>query len=304
VAAIVALLVALALGYGGAELFARRIRRLERAADRIAAGELDEPVVDRGADELGELAQAFDRMRGRLAQLDHARREFVANASHELRTPIFSLAGFLELLRDEDVDDATRAEFLAEMRDQVDRLTRLASDLLDLSRLDAGRVRADREPVDLGGVVNALAAEFTPLARTSGHELVIRTPAMPVLGLADELLVLRIGRVLVENALRHTSPGTPIEISVTSRGETAELAVLDRGPGVATDHAEHVFERFYRAEGGVAAGSGLGLAIARELAELMDGAVELDSRPGRTVFTLRLAAATAAPAPELVRAAN
>ena len=83
-------------------MFARRIRRLERAADRIAAGEFDEPVVDAGTDELGELARAFERMRRRLAQLEHARREFIANASHELRTPLFSLGGFLELLEDED----------------------------------------------------------------------------------------------------------------------------------------------------------------------------------------------------------
>jgi signal transduction histidine kinase len=303
-AAIVALFVAVVLGYGAAYLFARRIRRLERAADRIAAGELDEPVVDRGSDEVGELARAFDRMRGRLAQLDHARREFVANASHELRTPIFSLAGFLELLDDEDVDDATRAEFFAEMREQVDRLTRLASDLLDLSRLDAGRLRAEREPVDLGEVVRSLGAEFTPLARASGHEISMQTPVQPVVGLGDELQVLRIGRVLVENALRHTPPGTPIEITVSRRDGSAELQVLDRGPGIPTDHAADVFERFYRAEGSVAAGSGLGLAIARELAQLMDGTVDLDSRPGRTVFTLRLGVATEVPAGELAGAAS
>src|SRR5439155_11321460 len=93
----VALLLSLAVGYGGAWIFARRIRRLERAADRIASGRFDEPVADTGGDELGELAVAFERMRVRLAQLDDARREFVANASHELRTPLFSLAGFLEL---------------------------------------------------------------------------------------------------------------------------------------------------------------------------------------------------------------
>ena len=92
-AAGVALLIALLLGYGGARMFARRIRRLERAADRIANGRFDEPVVDTGGGELGALAAAFERMRVRLAQLDDARREFVANASHELRTPLFSLAG-------------------------------------------------------------------------------------------------------------------------------------------------------------------------------------------------------------------
>ena len=111
----VALLAALAIGYGGAWLFANRIRRLEYAAERIARGSFDEPIVDTRSDELGELARAFDRMRVRLAHLDDARREFVANASHELRTPLFSLGGFLELMADEDLDEATRREFLDAM---------------------------------------------------------------------------------------------------------------------------------------------------------------------------------------------
>ena len=96
------------VGYAGSWVFARRLRRLERAAERIADGMFDEPVTDEGRDEVGELARAFERMRRRLAQLDHARREFIANASHELRTPVFSLGGFLELLDDEELDEETR----------------------------------------------------------------------------------------------------------------------------------------------------------------------------------------------------
>ena len=139
-----ALLVALVAGYAAASVHARRIRRLERVAERISTGHFDEPVVDEGDDELGELARGFDRMRVQLAQLDTARKEFIANASHELRTPLFSLGGFLELMTDEELDEATRAEFLSTMREQVDRLTKLATDLLDLSRMDAGRLRVAR----------------------------------------------------------------------------------------------------------------------------------------------------------------
>ncbi|HEU0304416.1 MAG TPA: HAMP domain-containing protein, partial [Gaiellaceae bacterium] len=108
----VALALVFAVGYAGSWMFARRLRRLERAAERIADGMFDEPVTDLGTDEVGELARAFERMRRRLAQLDHARREFIANASHELRTPVFSLGGFLELLDSEDLDEETRREFL------------------------------------------------------------------------------------------------------------------------------------------------------------------------------------------------
>ena len=293
-AAGVALLIALLLGYGGARMFARRIRRLERAADRIANGRFDEPVVDTGGGELGALAAAFERMRVRLAHLDDARREFVANASHELRTPLFSLAGFLELLDDEELDEPTRREFLASMREQVDRLTKLASDLLDLSRLDSGRLTVAREPVDLGALAADLADEFGPLAASSGHRLTVARSGDAVLAEADELRVLQLGRILVENALLHTPPGTPVEVRTLERDGNAVLEVEDAGGGIREDQRAQLFERFFRLDGTRASGSGLGLAIARQLAELMDGSIELDSRPGRTVFSLVLPRAGAA----------
>jgi two-component system OmpR family sensor kinase len=109
--------------------------------------------------------------------------------------------------------------------------------------------------------------------------------------LGDEQRVLQIGRVLVENALRHTPAGTPVRIGVEADGGRVALVVEDLGPGIAGEHSEHVFERFYRVEGALASGSGLGLAIARELASLMGGTLELESRPGRTVFRLLLPAA-------------
>jgi len=291
----IALLVSLGLGYGGARVFARRIRRLERAAERIARGKLDEPVLDRGSDELGQLAVAFEHMRQRLAQLEHARREFIANASHELRTPIFALGGFLELLDDPDLDEETRGEFLRTMHGQVERLTKLAGELLDLSRLDAGRLRIESEIVDLGGVAAALAAEFAAIARADDHELTVQGWREPPAAVADEQRVLQIGRVLVENALLHTLPGTPARIRVSREDDRAVLAVEDEGPGIPSAHAGDVFERFYRLDGTVASGSGLGLAIARELAEAMRGTLELESRPGRTVFVLRLPLAPEAP---------
>ena len=283
----VALLIALALGYGGAWAFARRIRRLERAADRIAGGRFDEPVRDSGGDELGDLAVAFDRMRVRLAQLDDARREFVANASHELRTPLFSLAGFLELMDDEELDESTKQEFLDQMREQVTRLTKLASDLLDLSRLDAGRMSVDREPVDLADLGQELVEEFGPAARASGHELELEEHDGAVAA-ADELRVFQIGRILVENALLHTPSGTAVRVRALRREVSAVLEVEDEGAGIPPEQRDQLFERFYRLDGTRASGSGLGLAIAKELAELMDGRITIESEPGRTVFALVL----------------
>jgi signal transduction histidine kinase len=284
-----ALLIALLLGYGGAWVFARRIRRLERAAERIAGGRFDQPVHDSGGDELGDLAVAFERMRVRLARLEDARREFVANASHELRTPLFSLAGFLELMDDDEMDETTRLEFLDSMREQVTRLTKLASDLLDLSRLDAGRMSVEREPVDLGSLAADLAEEFGPAARASGHRLEVENGE--AIALADELRALQIGRILVENALLHTPKGTSVRVRAARRDGRALLEVEDEGGGIARELQEQLFERFFRLDGTRASGSGLGLAIAKQLAELMNGAVTLDSRRGRTVFALELPAA-------------
>jgi len=287
----VALLVALVLGYALAAMHARRIRRLERAAERIAGGRFDEPVVDNGSDELGELARGFDTMRVRLAQLDTARKEFIANASHELRTPLFSLGGFLELMTDEDLDDDTRTEFLATMREQVDRLAKLATDLLDLSRVDAGRLRVEQERVELGDTARVLGEELRGLAETSGHPLTVEANG-DVLARGDEERVLQIGRALAGNALVHTPPGTRVVVRAYADGDQAILAVEDDGPGIPEQHAAQIFDRFYRVDGSIASGSGLGLAIARELADLMGGSVTLESRPGRTVFTLELPAAT------------
>jgi len=289
VAGALALAFALALAYAGASLFARRIKRLEAAADRIAAGRFDEAVVDSGADELGQLARTFERMRLRLAHLDRARGEFIANASHELRTPLFSLGGFLELLDDPAVDEATRDEFLAQMREQVTRLTKLATDLLDLSRVDAGRLSVTEEPVDLSELAAELATELAPRATAAGRALRV-APEPPVPALADAERVLQIGRILVENALVHTPAGTAVRVSTSLDGGRATLTVANDGPEIPRDAQQQIFERFYRLDGTRASGSGLGLAIARELAELMGGRIELDSQNGWTLFTLVLSA--------------
>jgi signal transduction histidine kinase len=226
-------------------------------------------------------------MRVQLAQLDTARKEFVANASHELRTPLFSLGGFLELLTDEELDDATRRGFLMTMQSQVERLTKLSADLLDLSRVDAGQLRVAQEPVDLADVVHALVAELEPVSAASQH--VLETDLEDdVWCLGDEERVLQVGRAFLANALVHTPAGTRIVIHSRRRDGRVEFAVEDEGPGIPAAQQGAVFERFYRMEGGVASGSGLGLAIAKELARLMDGSVRLESSPGRTVITLEL----------------
>jgi signal transduction histidine kinase len=282
-----ALVLALILGLTAAGMLAHRLVRLESAAERIAGGDFGAPIVDHGNDEIGELARAFDRMRVQLAQLDNARKEFVANASHELRTPLFSIGGFLELLADEELDEETRRGFIETMQGQVQRLAKLSTDLLDLSRVDAGQLTVVSEPVDLGGVVHMLAGELGHLAASTGHEL---TTAMEedVWCLGDDARILQIGRALATNALTHTPRGTRVTLRSRRRGDRAELAIEDDGPGIPASQREAVFARFYRVEGGMASGSGLGLAIAREIARIMGGDVRLDSAAQPTVFVLDL----------------
>jgi len=173
------------------------------------------------------------------------------------------------------------------MREQVARLTKLATDLLDLSRLDAGRMTVEHEQVDLAALAEVLADEFRAVALSTDHPLAVEN-GTETRALGDEERALQIGRILVENALLHTPPGTPVRIAAAQRNGTALLTVEDEGPGIPADQAGQVFERFFRLEGSMASGSGLGLAIARELAELMGGSVELDAGSGRTVFALVL----------------
>ena len=284
-----ALAVALLAGFLLSRVIARRVRAVERAARNRAAGRPTEPLVVKSDDELGSLARAFNEMQEKLGRVDRARREFIANASHELRTPIFSLGGFVELLEDEELDEETRAEFLATMRGQVERLQKLAVDLLDLSRLDAGSVAFDREDVDLAALAAEVAREFAPAVAQHETDLELALPDGPVAALCDRERVAQIMRILLDNALRHTPEGTSVTVSAGLENGSAEFAVSDRGPGLGNGNRDQLFERFYT--GDKASGSGLGLAIAKELAERMDGRIEIDSRAGETKFSLELPAA-------------
>jgi two-component system OmpR family sensor kinase len=281
-----ALLIALLGSYLVAQALSLRVRRLEEGAKQMAEGRFVEPLPVNSQDELGRLTVAFNEMQRRLRQVDVARKEFIATASHELRTPIFSLAGFVELLRDEELDEATRAEFLETMGEQVARLQKLSVDLLDLSRLDAGSVELHREPVDLAELARSVAGEFRPALSDHHTHLDVRLPDDGVVARCDPERVAQIVRILLDNALRHTPDGTPVEVTAAGQNGTAELAVADRGPGMSDGSRAHVFERFYT--GDATRGAGLGLAIARELAERMEGTIALDSRPGSTTFTLKL----------------
>jgi signal transduction histidine kinase len=282
----IAVFLAALLGLYYAQMAARNIARLQEAARKVADGNFETQIPISSAGQLGQLARTFNEMQRRLAELDIARKQFIANASHELRTPIFSLGGFIELLEDEDPSPEERAEFMQTMRRQIERMTKLTTDLLDLSQLDAGALTMESDSVDLGGLAREVAREFGPRADSRGSRLEVRTPERPAIASADPTRVRQIIRILLDNALTHTPEGTKVTVTTYSVNNRAELTVSDEGTGIPQRVQGRIFERFYTADS--AGGSGLGLAIARELAQRMDGRISIASSRRFTAFTLDL----------------
>jgi two-component system, OmpR family, sensor kinase len=286
VAGALGLLLALVAGFVVSRRIARRVKALEQGAERVAAGDFTAVFPADSDDELGQLARALDDMQRQLAQLETSRRRFIATASHELRTPIFSIGGFLELLEDEDLDEETRCQFVATVREQVARLGKLATDLLDLSRLEAGSLDLRPERTDLGGLARAVTSEFGPALGKHESTLQLRLDGEQIEAVCDPERVAQVLRILIDNALTHTPTGTGVVVTATRSNGAARLAVSDDGPGISPDTSARVFEPFFTSDD--AQGSGLGLAIARELAERMRGSLDVDARPGRTTFSLEL----------------
>ncbi len=297
-AALAGLALTLILGIPLSATIVRRLRRLREAATELAhhGPPVDVPAV-RARDEVGDLARAFAQMQQRLQLQEEARRAFVSTASHELRTPLASLDGMLELLDDDlgsgdpDLDDAR--SLLDRARTQTRRLSRLAADLLDLSRLDA-QVQLRSEPVELGELSRAVMAEFELGTEERGLVSTLDDSAGQVWARGDPGGIARIVRILLDNAVRISPQGGEITIELRN-GSHASLTVRDEGPGVPVDERELIFERFQRGRGaGGSAGFGLGLAIGRELADRMGGELVLEQTdsPGAK-FTLRLPVAQA-----------
>jgi two-component system, OmpR family, sensor kinase len=289
VAGAIALVLAAIGGYLVARALTSRVKRLEQAARKVAAGDFSNPIKADSEDELGQLASTFDDMQRQLARLDTARKQFIASASHELRTPIFSLGGFLELLEDEELDEETRAQFLAQLRGQVARMRKLATELLDLSRLESGALELRPEPTDVGQLAREVASEFTPAIASHDADLEVRTEPEAIEIDCDPERVAQVMRILLDNALVHTPSGTTIVVSAAREDGHVTLEVADSGTGIRHQTMPHIFEPFFTSADG-ARGAGLGLAIARELADQMHGQLTVRSAPGQTAFKLTLPA--------------
>jgi signal transduction histidine kinase/HAMP domain-containing protein len=223
------------------------------------------------------------------ARLDQARRDFIATASHELKTPLFSLSGFMELIDEEELDPETQREFLAIMRQQVDRLTTLSLSLLDLSQVDAGAVRLQVDDVDITPIVSSVAVEFELRAGARGVTITVDSPP-GTMAFCDESRLAQVLRALIDNAVKFSPDDGSVRIEVKAGRKTVQIAIEDQGPGIPREELALVFERFYRGTSDESKpGTGLGLSIAKDMAELMGGTLSVTSSPGAgSRFTVRV----------------
>lgn len=267
----------------------RRIGQLRVAAAALAEGRLDHRAPEAGTDELADLARSFNHMAARMEALveglrhsEQVRRDLMAAIAHELRTPITSIRGFAEALRDGVVPPDRVQRYYEIILSESTRLTRLIQDLFDLAKLDAGQMEFRLQPMDLAAWLESFVQEERDRLAQGGVPLVLVMPpgaAAPVL--ADPLRLEQVVHNLLDNAARYSPPGSPVAVRLTLHPGEVQVAVQDQGPGVPPDEAPHVWDRFYqgRDPGKRKGGAGLGLAIVRSIVAAHGGRVGLESPP-------------------------
>jgi signal transduction histidine kinase len=315
-----ALFASLLVGILLSRRLAAPIDRLRRVSATLAAGQLDQRAGRSGIVEIDQLASQFNVMADRLSEslrlveADRDRlREFVADVSHELRTPIAALRMFTELQRDGGIDAATRREFLDRSSEQLARLEWLSTNLLDLSRIEAGIFPLDVRDGDLRDPVRSVVEAHAEVADARGIALGSAVPSDPITMRFDRERIVQLVNNLVGNALKFTARGGHVQVDVSDEPAEAIIEVRDTGPGIPAAELPRIFERFYRGTNvgeARASGSGLGLAIARSIAEMHGGSIEVSSEVGvGSLFRVRLPrlpqpAADAAPAARPARPAR
>ncbi|MBI4422153.1 MAG: HAMP domain-containing histidine kinase [Elusimicrobia bacterium] len=290
------LLVACAATYWAGQRFLRPIAELFRGIERFGKGGLDHRIPGHGIRELDQLATHLNEMAANLEGLDKLKEGIIASVSHELRSPLAAMDGFLALVQGDPGLSTQSRENLVRSCTNLARLRRLVDNLLEMSQLEAGRLECEQAPVDVAAVAREVCSLFDAQARTRGLALELTLPLEPPLALADAGRVRQILVNLVDNAVKYNSDGGRIDLSLAFQRGSVELSVADTGPGIAAFHRHLLFERFRRLpsasrESARVKGVGLGLAISRELARAMGGDLFLDetARTG-SVFSLRLPA--------------
>jgi signal transduction histidine kinase len=279
--------IAVAAGSWLSARMARPLRRMTEVAGQVSQGNLALSVEAPAWAEGEALARAFNQMTESLAAHEASRRQFVADASHQLRAPLTSLQAQAEALLDGVVqDEATRQRFLARIVEDAKGLSALAQELLDLERLESGPRAPQREPLDLGPLLRDVAEAFS--ADGSASVVAEAPPDLPP-ARADRSEVRQALVNLVSNAVKYSPPGGRVRLTAGASASVIRISVTDDGPGLAPEHLPLVWERFYRVPGDDTRGSGLGLPIAKRLVERQEGCVGVDSTPGAgSTFWLEL----------------
>ena len=280
---IVICVVALVLVVLLSKTLTRNTVRLLSAIRHVREGEYSHRVESQGRDEMAQLADEFNQLTDRLQTTEEARRRFVSDASHELKTPLASIRLLTDsILQNESVDMATVRDFVTDIGEEAERLTRISEHLLALTRLDAGAERAS-EPVELDRVADKVVHLLSPVAQTARVELSAGLePACALLANEDDIY--QVAFNLIENAIKYNLPGGRVDVTVRRREDKVVLTVTDTGLGIPPDDLPKIFDRFYRvdkARSRAAGGTGLGLSIARDTARLHGGDITAGPNPNR-----------------------
>lgn len=274
----------------------RRLREVQAATERLGAGDLSARAPEDGGDEVAAVARSFNKMAEELASRaralessDAARRQLLADVSHELMTPLTAMRGYIETLAMSELrlDDPTRERYMGIVSEETRRLERIIGDLLDLARLEGGGTTMRREPVDVGALFSRVAARHERELRDRGIRLVQRVDAEHVVGDADRLE--QALQNLAANALRHTPDQGEVALSSSHTPEGTLLTVRDTGPGIPLEHLPLIFDRFYKADAArrAVSGSGLGLSIVKAIVERHGGRITARN-DGGAVFEIVL----------------
>lgn len=276
--------------------FTAPLERMRRAAALLAEGDYAAKTAVNQADEIGQLAGTIDRLAEQLAAaeeqraaLDRMKQDFVANISHELRTPVAVLRGSLEVLQDGTVSEGEEvAAYYAHMLAESRHLERLVNDLLDLSRLQDGQFRLEMEEMDLCGVVRDAARAIRQSARGKAVEVSVRCPQEECLLMGDYGRVRQMLLILLDNAVKFSHPGGAVDFALTREARGFTVEVTDHGRGIPPEELPHIFDRFWRARGRENhSGTGLGLAVAWQIAKRHGAELRAESGGERTCFTVR-----------------
>jgi signal transduction histidine kinase len=278
---VVALIISLVFSFWIARWVAAPLQKISESASKVSVGEFQTIPLE-GPDEVKALAKSFNKMGEQVQASQHSQRDFIANVSHDLKTPITSIQGFAQAIMDGTVTDPVSLKQAAQViYAEAGRMHRMVLDLLELARLDSGIADFERDQLNLNEILHGVVNNFLPLAKESQVELKEDYNSLPAIaGDGDRLA--KVFTNLMDNAIKFTPPGGDVMVLTSQEDSWVEIVISDSGPGIPISELDRVFERFYQTDksrrGGMTRGVGLGLAIAQEIVQAHGGTIAAHNR--------------------------